>query len=56
MASFLRCFNFKIINKNMQEKLKNIKGIVFDLDGLLLDTEYYQWQGQVVFLRKYGTF
>jgi len=38
----------------MEEKLKKIKGIVFDLDGLLLDTEYYQWQGWVPFLRNHG--
>ena len=31
-----------------------IKGIIFDLDGVLFDSEYYQWQGWVLPLRKYG--
>jgi HAD superfamily hydrolase (TIGR01509 family) len=31
-----------------------LEGIVFDLDGVLLDTEYYQWQGWVIPLRKFG--
>lgn len=31
-----------------------IKGIIFDLDGVLFDSEYYQWQGWVEPLRKYG--
>jgi HAD superfamily hydrolase (TIGR01509 family) len=35
----------------MKEK---IKGIIFDLDGILFDSEYYQWQGWAVPLRKYG--
>ena len=34
--------------------LNMIKGIVFDLDGTLFATEYYQWQGWVVPLKKYG--
>ncbi|MDD3032402.1 MAG: HAD family phosphatase [Candidatus Pacebacteria bacterium] len=33
---------------------KNIKGVVFDLDGTLFDTEYYQWQGWVVPLKDFG--
>ncbi|MDD3085003.1 MAG: HAD family phosphatase [Candidatus ainarchaeum sp.] len=33
---------------------KNLKGIVFDLDGTLFDTEYYQWQGWVFPLKDYG--
>ena len=31
-----------------------IKGIIFDLDGVLLETEYYQWQGWVIPLREFG--
>ena len=31
-----------------------IKGIIFDLDGVLLETEYYQWQGWVIPLRDFG--
>lgn len=34
--------------------MENIKGIVFDLDGTLFETEYYQWQGWVVPLKKLG--
>jgi beta-phosphoglucomutase-like phosphatase (HAD superfamily) len=37
-----------MMNKNA------IKGILFDLDGTLFDSEYYQWQGWVEPLRKYG--
>lgn len=33
---------------------EGIKGIIFDLDGILFDSEYYQWQGWVEPLRKYG--
>lgn len=33
---------------------EDIKGIIFDLDGVLFDSEYYQWQGWVEPLRKYG--
>ncbi|MDD4358641.1 MAG: HAD family phosphatase [Candidatus Pacebacteria bacterium] len=31
-----------------------MKGIIFDLDGTILDTEYYQWQGWVIPLREFG--
>ncbi|MDD4409468.1 MAG: HAD family phosphatase [Candidatus Pacebacteria bacterium] len=31
-----------------------IKGIIFDLDGTLLDTEGYQWDGWVIPLREFG--
>lgn len=31
-----------------------IKGVVFDLDGVLVDTEYFQWQGWVEALKPYG--
>ena len=30
------------------------KGLIFDLDGVLVDTEYFQWQGWVIPLRKFG--
>jgi len=33
---------------------EDIKGIIFDLDGVLFNSEYYQWQGWVEPLRKYG--
>lgn len=32
----------------------NIKGIIFDLDGVLLETEYYQWLGWVIPLKEFG--
>jgi HAD superfamily hydrolase (TIGR01509 family) len=38
----------------MEMEKENIKGILFDLDGVLFDSEYYQWQGWVEPLRKYG--
>ena len=31
-----------------------LKGIIFDMDGVLVDTEYFQWQGWVEPLRKHG--
>jgi len=31
-----------------------MKGIIFDLDGTILDTEYYQWQGWAIPLRQLG--
>ena len=34
--------------------LNKIKGIIFDLDGVLVDTEYYQWQGWVEVLKPFG--
>lgn len=34
--------------------IKGIKAIIFDLDGTLLDTEFFQWQGWVVPLREHG--
>jgi len=34
--------------------MNNIRGIIFDLDGILFDSEYYQWQGWVEPLREYG--
>jgi beta-phosphoglucomutase-like phosphatase (HAD superfamily) len=34
--------------------LTEIKGVLFDFDGILADTEYYQWQGWVVPLKKRG--
>ncbi len=33
---------------------KDIKGIIFDLDGVLFDSEQYQWQGWVLPLRAFG--
>ena len=31
-----------------------IKGVIFDLDGVLVDTEYFQWLGWVEALKPYG--
>ncbi|MBL7160482.1 MAG: HAD family phosphatase [Candidatus Aenigmarchaeota archaeon] len=31
-----------------------IRGVVFDVDGVLIDTEHYQWKGWVEPLKKYG--
>jgi beta-phosphoglucomutase len=31
-----------------------IKGVIFDLDGILVDTEYFHWQGWVEVLKPYG--
>ncbi len=33
--------------------MKTIKAAIFDLDGVLVDTEYYQWQGWVRALKPY---
>jgi HAD superfamily hydrolase (TIGR01509 family) len=33
---------------------KDIKGIIFDLDGTLIDTEWFQWQGWVFPLKELG--
>jgi beta-phosphoglucomutase len=30
-----------------------LKGVVFDLDGVLIDTEYFQWQGWVEALKSF---
>ena len=30
------------------------KGVIFDFDGVLIDTEYIQWQGWVSLLKPYG--
>lgn len=30
-----------------------LKGVIFDLDGVLVDTEYFQWQGWVEILKPY---
>lgn len=34
--------------------LTNIKGVIFDLDGVLIDTEVYQWKGWVEVLKPLG--
>lgn len=34
--------------------MNKIRGVIFDLDGVLVDTEYYQWQGWVEVLKPYG--
>lgn len=31
-----------------------IKAVIFDLDGVLVDTEYYQWQGWNAVLKQFG--
>lgn len=31
-----------------------VKGVIFDLDGILVDTEYFQWQGWVELLKPHG--
>jgi HAD superfamily hydrolase (TIGR01509 family) len=35
-------------------KLDKLQGVVFDIDGILVDTEYLQWQGWVKVLKAYG--
>lgn len=39
---------------NAMKLLNNFKGAIFDLDGVLVDTEYYQWQGWVEVLKPFG--
>ena len=34
--------------------MQKVKGIVFDVDGLLVDTEDYQWKGWVEVLKPFG--
>lgn len=34
--------------------IKKIEGLIFDLDGVITNSEYYQWQGWVLPLKKYG--
>ncbi len=43
----------KGLQRLKNKKMKNIKGIIFDLDGVLFDSEYYQWQGWVEPLKKF---
>lgn len=33
---------------------KSVKGVIFDLDGTLLDTEKYQWRGWLVAMEEMG--
>jgi len=33
------------------KKISQFKGVIFDIDGVLLDTEYFQWQGWVEVLK-----
>jgi HAD superfamily hydrolase (TIGR01509 family) len=33
---------------------EDVKGIIFDLDGVLFDSEYYQWQGWAEPLKGFG--
>ncbi|BFT94684.1 MAG: HAD family phosphatase [Minisyncoccus archaeiphilus] len=33
---------------------KSVKGVIFDLDGTLLDTEKYQWKGWLVVMQELG--
>ncbi|HSA84351.1 MAG TPA: HAD family phosphatase [Patescibacteria group bacterium] len=33
---------------------KEIKGVIFDLDGVLVDTEYFHWQGWIEVLKPYA--
>ncbi len=40
--------------KNPELKLGNLQGAVFDVDGVLVDTEYFQWQGWREVLKPYG--
>lgn len=39
--------------KKAKRDLKNIRGIIFDIDGVLVDTEKCQWQGWIEALKKY---
>lgn len=40
--------------KNITLKEDKIEGIIFDIDGVLVDTEHFQWQGWVEALKPYA--
>lgn len=40
--------------KSGKTELSDYKAVIFDIDGVLVETEYFQWQGWVEALKPYG--
>jgi HAD superfamily hydrolase (TIGR01509 family) len=38
----------------MKLQKTSLKGIIFDIDGVLVETEYFQWQGWIEALKPFG--
>ena len=36
------------------KRIDRFRGVIFDLDGVLVDTEYYQWQGWNEIVKNYN--
>lgn len=40
--------------KSGKTELSDFKAVIFDIDGVLVETEYFQWQGWIEAMKPYG--